>query len=251
MNAEDDEETTSGWEWGTIHRGTCLFHFRHVRMEYFRWEEREREKQWCVQKIIRHLIKGWTFIIDVSEYREASRFIRHRQRISSCKGWVYRNVVLTAHASDWIALSFLPLLAQRSFAKSALPLSRSGSRCSSLWYSTASYINFYTEHWLMPVPRDRADRWRGARDEVGAHPAREERAGPERGDARSRDGQIFVGHSPWNNRGTLRCDKSPSRIVQQILEIRRRQRVSRERARSFPRGTRANWFSSHLAINVN
>lgn len=85
--------------------------------------------------------------MDVSEYREGSRFTWHRQRISSCmRDEVYRNAVSAAHASDKSALSFFASPRRSGFVKSALPLFRSVSRCSLLRRSTASYINFCSKH---------------------------------------------------------------------------------------------------------
>lgn len=107
-----------------------------------------------------------------------------------------------------------------------------------LWYSTASCINFRTEHWLMPVPRDRADHPRATSKMKEAYPK-----GDWGRETRSRDGQIFVGHNPWNNRGTLCRDKSAFRIVQQILEIRRESNIASLLIREEDSSElAANWF---------
>lgn len=85
--------------------------------------------------------------MDVSEYREGSRFtVASTENIVLYEGRVYRNAVSAAHASDKSALSFFASPRRSGFVKSALPLFRSVSRCSLLWRSTASYINFCSKH---------------------------------------------------------------------------------------------------------
>lgn len=237
--------------WG----GTCLFDFPDVRMKYFRWGERERETE---SEATMHLCDiywrpGPYGCIVISQGLTFHMASTETIIVYEGRAYIYRNV-LAAHASDENALSFLPHLAgRRGFVKSAPFLSRSDSRCSSLWYSTASYINFCTKHWLMPVPRDRADRRR--------------RAPRWRGRTSKGENQDW---EATRDRVTARYLWD---IVREIIEARcaaisrrlesfnkswkygegseYRENVSARSQEGYKRQLVANWFSSHLAINVN
>lgn len=182
---------------------------------------------------MRRLIGVRIFVTDVSGHREVSHF-SHRWRDIVCTRETEFARRPTPRTRESV-LSFVSLkIPFCLFIGPAL-----FARC---YGTTPRAILISTQHWLMPVPArscrpfssDERDQGGKRRKGRGIY---SRMLGP-RGDARSRDGQIFVGHKPWNNRGTLRRDKSASRIVQQILEIRRERPVSRKGHERLD----ANWF---------
>lgn len=114
MNAEDDEKTTSEAE-----RARNYSPRRNVASSIspmYEWntldEERDRERRQRRGVHARHLIGARTFVMDVSEYREGSRFTWHRQRISSCMRDEFIGTLSRRPTPRTRARSpFLPLLA--------------------------------------------------------------------------------------------------------------------------------------------